>query len=121
MAEEDTAPVQQPTAHGKRSGAARRKLRKERQAQLDTLFANLEINPEEPPRLPPKLVYYILKLYSDLRIDARWESRDWLDRRAFLRNASLVCSFWRTEAQRLLWEAPNLKSDDAMRNFLAGA
>ncbi|ORY55156.1 hypothetical protein BCR35DRAFT_222690 [Leucosporidium creatinivorum] len=52
---ETTTPLQQPTAHGKRSGAARRKLRKERQAQLDARFANLEIDPEKGPKLPPEL------------------------------------------------------------------
>ncbi|ORY55174.1 hypothetical protein BCR35DRAFT_310165 [Leucosporidium creatinivorum] len=115
---EATSPTQQPTAHGKRSGAARRKLRKERQAQLDAQFANLEIDPDKGPKLPPELVYYILDLASYIPPPALADQPRARQRRGFLRSASLVCRQWREEAQKLLWRDVTIHSDEGAQSFL---
>ncbi|ORY75951.1 hypothetical protein BCR35DRAFT_332947 [Leucosporidium creatinivorum] len=121
MTDQALSAPQQSTAHGKRSGAARRKLRQERQALLDAQFANLEIHPEEPPRLPPELQLRIIQVGAELPQPLEPSSAESRDRRALLRQASLVCSLWRTEAQRLLWEAPCLMSDKGIISFLSSA
>jgi len=112
---------QQPTAHGKRSGAARRKLKKEKQALLDAQFAKLEIDPEQPSKLSAELVYWILDLasWSPAPVDA--DTPRARRRRAFLRSASLVCQQWREEAQKLLWQAVAIHSDEGALSFLLSA
>ncbi|ORY66794.1 hypothetical protein BCR35DRAFT_181814 [Leucosporidium creatinivorum] len=116
---EATPPLQQPTAHGKRSGAARRKLRKERQAMLDAQFANLEIDPDKGWKLPPEIVYHIMGI-SAPPTDTRLLSDAARNHRHFLFRLSLVCTAWRMEAQRILWTGAVLKSDSAIRRFLSG-
>lgn len=58
----------------------------------------------------------MLKLASDT--DETFTERDLLERRAFLCKASLVCSVWRAEAQRLLWAEPYFSSHGSMESFL---
>ncbi|ORY66780.1 hypothetical protein BCR35DRAFT_334526 [Leucosporidium creatinivorum] len=116
---EATPPLQQPTAHGKRSGAARRKLRKERQALLDAQFANLEIDPEKGWKLPPELVYYMMHISAPPG-DTLFQSDAAREYRRFLSRLSLVCSAWREEARRMIWTCAVLKTDHAIRSFLSG-
>ncbi|ORY37883.1 hypothetical protein BCR35DRAFT_51856 [Leucosporidium creatinivorum] len=115
---EATPHLQQPTAHGKRSGAARRKLRKERQAQLDAQFANLEIDPKKGPKLPAELVYHIMCLSKPPPAD--FHSKQAQDHRRFLCRLSLVCSLWREEAQKLLWKLVFLRTEQHVEGFLSG-
>jgi hypothetical protein len=114
----EAQPVQQqPTAHGKRSGAARWKRRKERQARLDAQFANLEIDPDKPPRLPEEIMDYIVDLvyeinFSTLLNDAKAQACS-----SFLCTTSLVCSQWIARSRRYLLRHIMLRSDRALRSF----
>ncbi|ORY66791.1 hypothetical protein BCR35DRAFT_308441 [Leucosporidium creatinivorum] len=113
---EATPLLQQPTAHGKRSGAARRKLKKERQALLDAQFANLEIDPEKPPRLLEELMYHIIDLGAETGSLAT--HKDWQRARSFLSRASLVCSGWHQHSRRALLKDVALTSDKQLEKFL---
>jgi hypothetical protein len=112
---------QQLTARGKRSGAARRKLKKEKQALLDAQIANLEIGPTKGWKLPPELVYWIVDLAAFLPPPVDGRNPRARQRRAFLLSASLVCRQWREEAQRHLWKAVFIRSDEGAQSFLLGA
>lgn len=67
--------------------------------------------------LPSDVVCLILEYGAS--VDARSSSSEIAERRRHLRQASLVCSVWRGEAQRLLWQHVVLDSNERMRRLLS--
>lgn len=119
MTDEAPSAPQPPTAHGKRSGAARRKLKKERQAQFEAQFARLQLE-SGPSRLPPELQLKVIQAGAETTGSPYLVTDETSHRRAFLRQASLVSSLWRSEAQSLLWGTPQFRSNHAIESFLLG-
>ncbi|ORY70758.1 hypothetical protein BCR35DRAFT_334136 [Leucosporidium creatinivorum] len=85
-------------------------LRNQKQREVAQLDDELVDGPQDSPRLPPELTLQVIHLGS--------QTPNAQDRRSFLCNASLVCSSWRAEAQKLLWATPHLTSDKKIRSFL---
>jgi hypothetical protein len=109
---------QQPTAHGKRSSAARSKLKKEKQALLDAQFANLELSPEKQPKLLAELLYHIIDLGVEDSGNLELDNEKAQTSRSFLCSTSLVRSDWRDYSQRRLMELVSLRTNRAMSSFL---
>lgn len=92
------------------SRATHRCLKKEKKRELNQVGDELVSSPEHSSRLPPEIILQIIHLGA--------QSSNPGDRQNFLCTASLVCSFWRAEAQKMLWATTHLTSDKAIKSFL---